>query len=76
MVGRYLMRELAARGALPIAVVRSPNKALSLAALGYETRTAHLHDAEALTKAFAGLDAVISPTPHSTPSEGRNQLTF
>ncbi len=60
MVGRYLMRELALRGAQPIGVVRSPNKAPSLPALGYATRVADLSDKDALTKAFTGLDAVIS----------------
>jgi len=60
MVGRYLMRALRDRGAIPVAVVRSPDKPPSLRALGFEVRKADLADARALEEAFAGLSAVIS----------------
>lgn len=60
MVGRYLMRALHERGAHPVAVVRTPDKAPSLPALGYAYRKADLSDRKALEAAFEGLDAVIA----------------
>jgi nucleoside-diphosphate-sugar epimerase len=60
MLGRYLMQALRERGAVPVGVVRSPDKPPSLRALGFETRKADLGDPAALEAAFAGLDAVIS----------------
>jgi nucleoside-diphosphate-sugar epimerase len=59
LLGGYLIRALLRRGADPIAVVRNPQRAEALHALGVEVRTADLADVTSLTQAFAGADSVI-----------------
>jgi nucleoside-diphosphate-sugar epimerase len=59
-LGSYLADALLTRGARVIAVVRNPDKAQALAARGAELRLSRLEDPEALRRAFAGVDAVIS----------------
>jgi nucleoside-diphosphate-sugar epimerase len=59
-LGGYLVRSLIERGATPVAVVRNPERARSLAAMGVEIREADLGDVEALSRAFQGMDAVIA----------------
>ena len=59
MVGRYLVRALAGRGARVVAVVRSPQK-MARTGLPAEARRADLADVDALTAAFDGCDAVFS----------------
>lgn len=53
------------------AVVRSADKAAILAAQGYQTALAQMDDAEALTRAFTGAEAVfVLLPPIFDPSEG------
>jgi dihydroflavonol-4-reductase len=59
-LGGYLVDKLLARGAHVIAAVRNPGKATALAARGVEVRRADLAEPDALARAFAGADAVIS----------------
>lgn len=59
-VGRYLVHELLATGKQVVAVVRNPNKVPELKRAGIELRIADLADTEAMSKAFAGCDAVIA----------------
>jgi dihydroflavonol-4-reductase len=59
-LGGYLVDKLLARGARVVAVVRNPEKARPLAALGAEVREADLAAPNALRTAFAGCHAVIS----------------
>jgi len=60
-IGRYLVRELLARGAQVIGVVRNPDKVPQLRRHdGIELRQADLGDQASLTRAFVGCDAVIS----------------
>ena len=59
-VGRYLVKELLAAGRQVVAVVRNPNKVPELKRAGIELRVADLADTEAMSKAFAGCDAVIA----------------
>ncbi len=59
-IGRYLVRELAARGARVVGVVRNPDKVPGLAAAGVELRRADLADVEALARAFDGCAAVMA----------------
>lgn len=60
-LGSHLVRELAARGAHVVGVVRSPEKGRWLTeAHGAELRQADLLDPAALTEALRGLDAVVS----------------
>ncbi|HBZ71592.1 MAG TPA: epimerase [Deltaproteobacteria bacterium] len=59
-LGRYLVRALALRGARVVGVVRAPERASDLLALGVELRRADLAAPESLALAFAGADAVIS----------------
>jgi dihydroflavonol-4-reductase len=58
-IGRYLVRELCARGARVVAVVRNPAKVPALQE-NAEVRRADLADVSALTDAFAGTDAVMA----------------
>jgi len=60
MLGAYLCDALSRAGANVVGVVRNPDKAPFLRERGVELRTADLNDRDALTKAFAGCDAVIS----------------
>jgi nucleoside-diphosphate-sugar epimerase len=59
-LGSYIALELLARGARPIGVVRSPEKAAWLAEKGVTMRKADLGDVAALTEAFRGCDAVVT----------------
>ncbi len=59
-IGRYLVRELLARGAHVIGVVRDPDKVPALRDAGVELRRADLGDRAALERAFAGADAVFA----------------
>lgn len=59
MVGRYLVRALADRGARVVAVVRDPQK-MERTGLPAEAREADLSDVHALSAAFDGCDAVFS----------------
>ncbi|MET0343170.1 MAG: NAD(P)-dependent oxidoreductase [Polyangiales bacterium] len=59
-LGRYLVDTLAKRGAHPIAVVRSPDKAARVLGPNVPVRAADLADRAALVRAFAEVDAVIS----------------
>lgn len=58
-LGRYLVRTLSARGAVPVAVVRNPSKVPTLATVA-ELAKADLADRDALRRAFAGCDAVCA----------------
>jgi nucleoside-diphosphate-sugar epimerase len=60
MLGAYLCSALLREGARVVGVVRNPDKAPFLKDEGVELRRADLNDRDALTKAFAGCDAVIS----------------
>lgn len=60
MIGIYICRSLLRAGAQVIGVVRNPEKANFLAQEGVQFRKADLADADALTQAFTGCDAVIS----------------
>ena len=60
MIGVYICRSLLRAGARVVGVVRNPAKAAFLAQEGVEFRTADLTDREALARAFAGCDAVVS----------------
>jgi len=60
MLGAYLCKALLREGARVVGVVRNPDKAPFLRDEGVELRRADLNDRDALTKAFAGCDAVIS----------------
>ncbi|HEY6881872.1 MAG TPA: NAD(P)-dependent oxidoreductase [Polyangiales bacterium] len=59
-LGGYLVRALRAQGARVIAVVRNADKARALLPQDVELRIADLADRAALTRAFAGVDAVIA----------------
>ncbi|MDB4972626.1 MAG: NAD-dependent epimerase/dehydratase [Myxococcaceae bacterium] len=59
-LGGFLVAALEARGARTIAVVRDVDKARRLLPPGVELRIADLSDKAALTRSFAGVDAVIS----------------
>lgn len=59
-LGRYFVRELREQGANVVAVVRSPGKVPELKRDGIELRAADLADSAALSRAFAGCDAVIA----------------
>lgn len=59
-LGRYFVRELHEQGAKVVAVVRSPGKVPELKRDGIELRVADLADSAALSRAFAGCDAVIA----------------
>ena len=59
-LGRYFVRGLHASGANVVAVVRNPDKVPELKRHGIELRIADLADRTALSRAFAGCDAVIA----------------
>jgi dihydroflavonol-4-reductase len=59
-LGVYLCKALLAAGARVVGVVRSPDKAAFLGELGVTFRRADLLDRPALTRAFEGVDAVVS----------------
>jgi dihydroflavonol-4-reductase len=59
-LGRYLVDALLDAGAVPIGVVRNPDRVPSLRARGVELRRADLADRAALAAGFAGADAVVS----------------
>lgn len=59
LLGGYLIRALRERGAEPIAIVRNPELAAPLVAMGVEVRSAELSDVEALAHAVEGTDCVI-----------------
>jgi nucleoside-diphosphate-sugar epimerase len=59
-LGGYLVRALRERGAHVVAVVRNATKARELLPEDVELRIADLADRDALTRAFAGVDAVIA----------------
>ncbi len=60
-IGRYLVRALERRGARVVGVVRSPEKMGAASEyVRVEARRADLADVDALARAFAGCDAVIS----------------
>ncbi|MCB9682790.1 MAG: NAD(P)-dependent oxidoreductase [Alphaproteobacteria bacterium] len=59
-IGRNVAIGLLARGAVPVAVVRTPAKAAPLAAAGAEVRAADVGDVDALTRAFDGVDGVVA----------------
>ena len=65
LIGRYLERELVARGARALAVVRNPQRAPAAwrekaLAHGIDLREADLADTERLARAFEGADAVLA----------------
>lgn len=60
MIGVYICRSLLRAGVRVIGVVRDPDKASFLVKEGVEFRPADLADTEALTRAFAACDAVVS----------------
>lgn len=62
-VGSHLADQLIENGEFIRAVVRNPAKAAGWASRGVEIAVAELHDADALTKAFTGMDAVFVMTP-------------
>lgn len=59
-LGRYIVDTLLGRGVHVIGAVRNPGKAKNLKQKGVELRTADLADLSALTRAFHGVDAVVS----------------
>jgi dihydroflavonol-4-reductase len=59
-LGRYVVTALQKRGAIPIGVVRNPDRVPELRAAGVELRRADLGDLEALKESFAGCDAIAS----------------
>jgi dihydroflavonol-4-reductase len=59
-LGRYIVRVLLDRGAKVIGVVRSPDRVPELAARGVDLRKADLASREALTRGFAGAEALVS----------------
>lgn len=59
-IGRHLVRELLARGARPVGVVRNPERVPALREAGVELRRADLTEPRALEEAFAGVDAVMA----------------
>jgi nucleoside-diphosphate-sugar epimerase len=59
-LGGYLVAALRARGARVVAVVRDAQKAARVLGTDIELRIANLADRDALTRSFAGVDAVIS----------------
>lgn len=59
-LGGYLVRALRERDAKVIAVVRNADKARKLLPADVELRLADLAERDALTRAFAGVDAVIA----------------
>lgn len=72
-IGRALLAALDARGARPIAVVRTPAK---IAREGLEARKADLSDLEALTAALEGCDALVANAALvSLGAESREALT-
>lgn len=60
MIGVYICRSLLRAGAKVIGVVRNPEKAAFLKQEGVVFRSADLADADALTRAFEGCDAIVS----------------
>ncbi|MBI2731856.1 MAG: SDR family NAD(P)-dependent oxidoreductase [Aquabacterium sp.] len=60
MIGVYICRSLLRAGARVIGVVRNPDKAAFLKQEGVVFRRADLADADALTRAFEGCDAIVS----------------
>jgi len=59
-LGRYVVDALLQRGAIPIGVVRNPDRVPELRAAGVELRRADLGDLEALKESFVECDAVAS----------------
>lgn len=59
-LGRYVIDALQKRGAIPIGVVRNPDRVPELRAAGVEMRRADLGDIDALKESFANCDAVAS----------------
>ena len=59
-LGRYVVTALQNRGAIPIGVVRNPDRVPELRDAGVELRRADLGDLEALQESFAGCDAIAS----------------
>jgi nucleoside-diphosphate-sugar epimerase len=59
-LGSHIALELLARGYRVVGVVREPKRAAWLAERGVELRQADLLDREALSRAFEGLQAVVS----------------
>jgi NAD(P)H dehydrogenase (quinone) len=61
-LGRLIIQSLIARGTSPaeiVAVVRSPEKAVDLSALGVEVREGDYDRPETLVTAFAGIDRLV-----------------
>lgn len=58
-LGRLTIEALLREGAQPVAVVRDASKVADLAERGVEVREASYDDAEALDRAFAGVDRVL-----------------
>ncbi len=63
MVGGEVMRQLSARGAPPIALAHSADKAPALEALCTEVRIADLRDEAAVRAAVRGIDRLFMLTP-------------
>ncbi|MEO2167296.1 MAG: NAD(P)-dependent oxidoreductase [bacterium] len=59
-LGRYVVRAVLDRDAIPVGVVRNPDRVPELAAAGIELRRADLADPSALARGFAGCDAILS----------------
>ncbi len=59
-LGRYVVTALQKRGAIPIGVVRNPDRVPELHAAGVELRRADLGDLAALEKSFEGCEAIAS----------------
>ncbi len=59
-LGQYIVDRLLKHNANVVAVVRNPDKVPALKNLDIEFRKADLADTDALSKAFEGLDAVVS----------------
>lgn len=59
-LGRYIVQAVLDCHAIPVGVVRNPDRVPELAAAGVELRRADLADQDALARGFAGCDAIVS----------------
>ena len=71
-LGRELATQLLAQGSAVVAVVRSPDKASDLRALGADVRAADLTDASSVARALEGVTAVVSAV-HAILGRGANR---